>query len=191
VSESGHASCAMQIQLAVHAVAASLQNTANVIRKLSLHVNLRHLDSEQAWRDILASLVGNSHLQELCLDNFEVSENRFDKLLCDISSIESIANSNHTLEKIMQFGGPSRFARQCLGLNKNTNKAEVIRNKIFGFYFVEDFDVSPFLSMAVSVLPEVLSQIKRTNKLPAIYKLLRCLPELSNVSDRGSSEQQH
>jgi hypothetical protein len=153
-------------------------------------VKWRHLDSEQAWRDILASLNGNSHLQELWMYNFEDAEDRFDKLLCDISSIESISNSNHTLENIMTSDiNPSLFTMRCLSLNKNTNKVKVIRYKIFCFYFVEDFDVAPFSSMAISVVPKVMSQIRKENKHSAIYRLLRCLPELCNVSDRVSCGQ--
>jgi hypothetical protein len=173
-------------------VAAFLQNTANVLRILSIHVNLRHLnfDGEQAWRDILAGLVGNSHLQELWMYNFLRGMNRFDKLLCDISSIESISNSNHTLEWIVTSDiNPSLFTRQCLALNKNTNKAKVIRDKILGLYFVGEFDLSPFSTMALSVIPEIMSQIQAKDKISAIYRLLRCLPELCNVSGRVSCGQ--
>jgi hypothetical protein len=43
--------------------------------------------------------------------------------------------------------------------------------------------------MVVSVLPEVLSQFGRNDKLSAIYRLLQSIPDLCNVSDRESCEQ--
>jgi hypothetical protein len=65
----------------------------------------------------------------------------------------------------------------------------VTRNKILQFYFVGEFDLSPFSNMAVSVLPEVLSQIEGTDKLSALYRLLQGIPDLCNVHDRVYSEQ--
>jgi hypothetical protein len=73
-------------------------------------------------------------------------------------------------------------------LNENGNKAKVIRNKILRFYFVEEFDVFPFASMALSVLPDVMSQIEEENKHSVMYTLLQCIPELCNVSNRVTSE---
>jgi hypothetical protein len=61
---------------------------------------------------------------------------------------------------------------------------QVIRKKILRYYFVGEFDVSSLSSMAVSVLPEV-----EVIKLSAIYRLLKCIPDLCNVSDRVPFEQ--
>jgi hypothetical protein len=66
----------------------------------------------------------------------------------------------------------------------------VIRKKILRYYFVGEFDVSSLSSMAVSVLPEVISQINGKDKLSAIYRLLKCIPDLCNVSDRVPFEQE-
>jgi hypothetical protein len=115
-----------------------------------------------------------------------------DKLLCDATTFERISASNHVLEKIELSPNPfrphpmplSRMAKECLELNKDLNKTQVICNKIFRFYFVGEFDVSPFSNMVVSVLPEVVSQIESTDELSAIYRLLRHIPELCNVSER-------
>jgi hypothetical protein len=119
-----------------------------------------------------------------CFDCFD-SEN----LLCHASSIESIANSNNTLQtisiKIAQ--SLSKVAQQCLVLNKNENKAKVIRDKVLRFYFVGEFDVSPFSNMAVSILSEVMSRIEGNDRQSAVFRLLQCIPELCNVSDRASS----
>jgi hypothetical protein len=53
------------------------------------------------------------------------------------------------------------------------------------YYFVGDFDVTPFANMSVLVVPEVIGQIRSDTKQSAIFRLLKCLPELSNV--RSSS----
>lgn len=78
---------------------------------------------------------------------------------------------------------------EYLNVNSNEDKEMVIRNKKFWFYFRGKFDVSPFVCMPLSVLPEVMSQIEEGDKQSAIYRLLQCIPELSNVSERKSSEQ--
>jgi hypothetical protein len=138
-------------------------------------------------------IFGRSHIVRE-LDCFDC-----EKLLCDASSIEGITNSNHTLEDISIFGEgrsgiPTRdplptLAEQCLVLNKEVDKAKLIRNKILRFYFVGEFDVSPFVNMPVSVFPEVTSRIEGDDQQSAIYRLLQRIPELCTVSDRVSSEQ--
>ena len=47
-----------------------------------------------------------------------------------------------------------------LNLNKNTNKDEVIKTKTAGYYFVGDFDWSPFIGIPTSALLEVLALIE-------------------------------
>jgi hypothetical protein len=190
------------------AVAAFLRDTtnSNVVRKLlvqfivhsgdgalSIHSgdgDLSTLDREQAVRDIAASLVKNTHLKELSLYGLGTSD-WFDrnKLICDVSSIETIVNSNHTLEGFSNVDELSTLAEQCLVLNRNPDKTEVIREKIRRFYFVGDFDMSPFVDVPLCVLPEVMSQIDGEDKLSAIYKLLQYIPDLLNISVRVSSEQ--
>jgi hypothetical protein len=173
------------------AVAALLRDPAKVVRHLEVSLKPDGLDHEQAAREILTSLVGNAHLRKFeakgirgidCFDS--------DKLLCDTSSIESISNSNHTLVNILVSGHtPSAITQQCLRLNENENKAKVVHDKIAKFYFVREFDVSPFVNMHLSVLPEVMSQIEGNGKQSAVYRLLQCIPELCNISNRVSSEQ--
>jgi hypothetical protein len=136
----------------------------------------------------LPSLVGNTRLKILCIHWHAVDFFDSEKLLCDTSSIESISNSNHTLEDLSVDGDKlSSMATKCLVINENEDKAKVIRDKILLFYFDGDFDPSPFSSMALSVLPEVMSQIRGKNEQSALYRLLRCISELSNVSSRASS----
>jgi hypothetical protein len=154
---------------------------------------------EQAVRIISASSVGNAHLTKLLINcnnlQIEIDGSYIDKLLCDASSIESMTNSNHTLKRI-SFGYQIRhvhstFARDCLKLNENEDKAKVIRHKILRFYFVGKFDLSPFVGMPLSVLPEVIDQIEGHEKQSAMYRFLRCIPELCDVHYRTGTIRRH
>jgi hypothetical protein len=174
------------------AVASLLQDPANELRDLSLNLVFGHLDneggrsfSEQAVREISASLVGNMHLKSIFIgDHFNLRGHRLgsiDKLLCDVSSIENIkSNSNHTLESISIPGyNLLTLAEQCLELNKHWDKAKVIRNKILRFYFLEEFHVSPFVNMHLYFLPKVMNQIRGNDKQSAQYRLLKCIPDVA------------
>ncbi len=146
-------------------------------------------------------LVGNTNLKSLSIispgwrgrDCFDSK-----KLLCDVS--------NHTLESIFVSGHKlSTVANRCLELNSIKNKAEVIRQNMLQFYFVGEFDLSPFINMPLFVLPQIMSQrfgdddaelarIQRKRMKPsttfsfnAIYRFLRCISELCNVSDRTTA----
>jgi hypothetical protein len=179
-----------------NAIAALLRDPANVLRELHLDFNnLNYVFTDEAMRNITTSLVGNTHLKWLyiCgLHHDRVCFDCFDWLLCDTSSINRIVSSNHTLKRLdVEYFVPklSILAEQCLLINENDDESEVIRNKILRFYFAGSFDVSPFSRMAISVLPEVMSQIAEENQPSAIYRLLKSIPELCNISDRASCEQ--
>ena len=131
-------------------------------------------------------------------------------LLCDTSSIESIRSSNHTLmffpaagheddDSSDNFEGDEdddspdnvirdklRIINHCLKLSQNTDKNEVIREKIARYYFVGDFDVSPLAKLPVSVVPSVLGMIKgkKLDRQSAILRLLKSIPDLCNVGSR-------
>jgi hypothetical protein len=152
-------------------------------------LNLSNFDGQRAARDISESLARNTRLQHLLVGGIGVNSCfDWDKLLCDISSIKSTSESNHVLEDIKIQHNLLAFTEQCLKLNQNKNKAQVVRHKILQFYFVGNFDLSPFSSMAVSVLPEVVSGIDGKDNLSAIYRILQSKPEFCNVSGRVVSE---
>ena len=55
------------------------------------------------------------------------------------------------------------------------------------YYFVGDFDVSPFVKLQLSVVPSVLGMIKGDDVLysqSAIFRLLKSIPDLCNVGSR-------
>jgi hypothetical protein len=174
------------------AVAVLLRDPSCELKELMMMLNREHsedgdssssLDVQQATKDILESLSENTNLKELrlyaplrasvCFDS--------DNLLCDPKSIDSIINSNHTLESInIGYAELSTFTKECLMINRNPDKNKVVRDKILRFYFVDEFDVSQFSNMTLSVLPEVM---RFWTEHSAIYRLLKYMPELCNVSD--------
>jgi hypothetical protein len=74
------------------------------------------------------------------------------------------------LEGLSFVGENIEIARQCLVLNRNEDKAKVIRYKIMQFYFVGEFDLFPFVNTPLSVLAEVMGQIEGNGKQTALYR---------------------
>ena len=189
----------------VTALAAMLENPATVVVYLVAMVfHTNHVpgdlsfDYPRAAREITTSLEKNMHLESVYFGPSSLSPGGaflpppaivsqinmdMEKLLCNISTINDIINSNHGISFLCMGNfdpmgnGNVEQLRQCLELNRNEDKAEVIRNKILRFYFVGEYDVSPLAKMSLSVLPEVISQIGGDNKHSAIYRLLRLLTQ--------------
>lgn len=143
---------------------------------------------------VVPSLVGNTKVKSIRFPMGEISSiEYFCKLLCDATSIRGIYNSIHTLEKIK--GTPVVDTKDLefnkyLELNRNEDKVQVVRNKILQYYFIGDFDVSPLINLPMSVLPEVICQIRSDTKQSAIFRLLKCIPELCNVAGRSLASDQ-
>ena len=115
--------------------------------------------------------------------------NSLERALCDKTSIEKIQNSNHTLENILTSFDETRlseFVRDCLKLNENKDKDQVIRQKIAKYYYVGKFNVSPFAAMPVSAIPKVISTIggDGNNQCSAIFRMLKTIPQLTYVNER-------
>jgi hypothetical protein len=151
---------------------------------------------------IADALVDNKTLEELTILSPQIQHweiDSFGSTLCNASSIETIVHSNHTLQKliIQEFADETvtvllpKFINTCLELNSNANKDEVIRSKIAIFYFLGDFDVSSFVGMPISLVPTVMGLIEGsdTNRQSAIFRLLKNLPELCNVSSRDAGSE--
>jgi hypothetical protein len=153
--------------------------------------NVNGPEQDDFVREVTTGLATNTKLKVLVLHRDDASalfNGSFRKLLCDPRSIENIYNSNHTLETLYPFG--SDLLNGLLELNKNEDKTQVIRSKILKYYFIGDFDVAPFTNMPVSVVPEVINQITSDTKQSAIFRLLKCIPELSNMGNRNISSKQ-
>jgi hypothetical protein len=82
------------------------------------------------------------------------------------------------------------FVNECVKLNRNPDKEAVIRQKIARYYFVGSYDVSPFVNMPISLLPKVIGLIKGENHVrqSAIFRMLRSIPDLCNLSGRCSGQ---
>jgi hypothetical protein len=172
------------------ALTALLRDPRAIFQRLVIRESPRisaNFDRRLALREIAASLVGNANLKELKLyfqSSFQAVVDEFDTMLCDASRIENIYNSNHTLEKI-GIDHISIPTRDCLKLNQKENKNKVIRDKILRYYFIGDFDLAPFFDMPTSVLVEVMGLDAMNNNKTAIFKLLRGIPHLCDVSSRS------
>ena len=178
----------------------------NVTKKDSIDVEEDSLDSSKLSEQEASMIIdglknGNTCLETLYIfcckgDTFFTSAQT---LLCDTTSIESICLSNHTLIELQPFLESEVrfdvFSEQevkfgiivdSLRLNRNSNKNRVIREKISRYYFVGNFDVSPFVKLPVSVVPYVLGMIKgkKLDRQSAIFRLLKSIPDLCNVVSR-------
>eukprot|EP00956_Cyclotella_meneghiniana_P034827 scaffold108454_cov37-Cyclotella_meneghiniana.AAC.4 len=177
-------------------IASLLGNDRSVMEELQVDGTI----SKEQLSTIAAALVNNSSLKKLKLPDEGYLRNLggdlspMTKTLCDASSIEAICASNHTLQDVYPHSY-SWIVLNCLKLNKTANKDEVIRKKIARYYFVEDFDISPFAKMPVSLLPEVLSMIRMplchlylpdSTIQSAIFRILKYIPELCNASSRDA-----
>ena len=173
------------------AVAELLQNPASKLEKLSV-CNIKHDELSLLAR----SLVGNKKLTQLKIHyiHSEATFNwgPFKTLLCDTSSIDSIQNSNHTLTHVEYDNTAKRdqAVPEYLELNMLPNENEVIREKIARYYFVGDFDLSPFVNMHVTLLPSILGLIEGGELIQrnAIFRMLRIIPDLCDVNQRHAEE---
>lgn len=182
------------------ALSALLRDPTNVLKMVVLEhartdENVDAPESNEIIRELTSGLANITKLTTFHL-NWQRGEmallanGYFHKLLCDPTSIESIYSSNHTLEDIKVDSRHSRFLDELLRHNWSSDKSWVARNKILKYYFVGDFDVAPFTNLPVSVIPEIISQIRSDTKQFAIFRLLKCIPELSNVGNRNLSSNQ-
>ena len=170
------------------AIASLLENPACLLESLNLVNGI----SEDELSIIAGSLTRNTTLKKMYIFYFGEYLTSIEKLLCDTTSIRHIYNSNHTLKEIIdkniKFQG---VIDDCLELNWEENKEKVIRTKIARYYFIGNFDLSPFVDMNVSLLPSVLAMIEgnMNTRQSAVFRLLRTIPDLCNVSSRKDTDQ--
>eukprot|EP00956_Cyclotella_meneghiniana_P014636 scaffold22052_cov36-Cyclotella_meneghiniana.AAC.6 len=172
------------------------------LRRLSLGSHYRitedyHISNEsyECLEAIYKGLERNRSIAHLSMSvDFLPDKMGLFKALCDTSSLEGIIKSNHHTLQVSYLHGsvpqnPNlHLLEDFFKLNLIENKDEVIREKIARYYFIGDFDISPFTKISVSVLPKVLSLIKGSNinRQSAIFRMLKTFPELCNVSSRDA-----
>eukprot|EP00956_Cyclotella_meneghiniana_P009478 scaffold13120_cov22-Cyclotella_meneghiniana.AAC.2 len=178
------------------ALATLFGDQRSILSQFSVYKNM----SAKNLYIIVDGLASNSTLKKLLMSNNDLETSKFERLLCNTSSIEGIHNSNHTLEELEftdwnrgfdHFWSP--FLKDCFRLNKETNKRKVIRTKIARFYFRGDFDVSPFVNMNVKLLPKVMAMIEGDDisRRDAIYRLLKSIPDLCTFHSGLSSKRKN
>ena len=178
------------------AVASLLRNPRSILSEIDFCFSLQCHVNAEGLATFAAGLASNETLKILHTHGYRGDLSPMAKALCDASSIKGIHASNHTLYEMHilheMYPTPDLppMALDCLKLNKIPNKDEVIRKKIARYYFVGDFDISPFANMPVPVLLEVLNLIEggNINRQSAIFRMLKCIPDLSNVSSRLSGQ---
>jgi len=192
--------CATLSQFA--AVATLLGYPRSVVSELSLFMGQSDID-ERGMSIIAEALVNNATLKTLHVCGFNLPWNPLAKALCDTSSIGAIIGSNHTIEKIrpMVCDLPPVLQDYCT-LNRETNKEQTIRTKIARYFFQEEIELSTFANMDMKHIPRVLAMIgggetnrnaaifreeDAINQQSAIFRLLKCIPDICNVSSRDAS----
>lgn len=106
--------------------------------RTELNNEVRH----ECMRQVISSLSGNTNLKSLEFGGIRQFGDEFEyiyNLLCNATSIRSIYNSNHTVERITG-GGWQPFLMKYLKLNRNDDKVQVVCNKILECYFIGDFN---------------------------------------------------
>jgi len=157
-------------------------------RDNNVHVN----DSVVA--SYMNALVDNNTLQTLTFGNYgHVSSigrrwNPFINILCNKTSITSIVNSNHTLQRIYSYYPEDRHGvlhelNAVLQMNENINKVEVVRQKIIQYHFMDNIET--LVGMELEMMPSAIAWIGRDNiGVSLLYHLAKNMPCLFDSEDK-------
>ena len=180
-------------------LATLLQNQNCMLTKLDIQENGSFDDDALvAFADALRN---NSRLCELNLiGNDDPAESTWATLtnaLCDKTSIETLYNSNHTLQKVVDkedgrvnpdsaeyFDSSYHFPqdlRSVLQINRRGNKAQAAREKIIRYHMLKDnvVNIESFLDMELNELPSAISWIGRDELgLSVLFKLCKSVPDM-------------
>ena len=109
--------------------------------------------------------------------------------LCDQNGIESIFDSNHTLQRALYSNCEHLLPPDLatfLTMNENDNKFEVARQKIIQYHFLNGEDnMQEFVDMELGVLPHAMGWVCLDGTGHSLlYQLVRCKPTLFD-SDTG------
>ena len=165
------------------------------LQELDLDVRALRPGADRALGRLLESLAQNTHLKLLKVDgsfNDDRAAECFETLLCNTATIESVIQSNHSLEiidtcQINHINLHLKVEEHCqqyLELNENPNKIKVAQAKLLQFYFSGDFDTSSLANMNLAVLAQILGMDVQ-KKQSAMFNILKNIPELCAVSSRG------
>ena len=109
----------------------------------------------------------------------------FADVMCDSSSIASVCSSNHSLYELWEFHWNSTEVippeiQSLLRMNRNKNKAEVVRTKLMKHYFSEASNVErTFASFTTTMMPDAIGWVGSDRLgFSTMYRLLRSMPWL-------------
>jgi len=185
-----------------------LLNPRSVLEKLDLMVNVdSNVDSETVVA-FSNALINNTKLHSLLFisgwdseDDMQSVEHTIDErslqilsnLLCNEADIESIYTSNHTLHTITDCGfaesdTPEDIA-SYLKLNENDDKAEVARQKLLQYHFVNGTtNMEEFVDMEWGELPQAISWIGRNDTgRSLLFKMCQSMPSLFDTESKAKA----
>lgn len=148
-----------------------------------------------AWAKLLLeSLQNNESMNELEIvglkvpdhPSLELLNNAAKTLVCDTSSFDAFCNSNHIFQGLVSREYmPLQTLKYAFRINTISDFSinDRLRCKLRSIYFHTNFDVEPFLSIKISVMPHVLGILSRSDEfiinvneegnLNGIYRFIR------------------
>ena len=165
----------------------------NITRESGMSIN--PLTAETT---IISALRTNNQLEEIFVCGYDIEQLFCSKnsikdcsnLLCNRSSISSIINSNHSLQKIKvqctlysSYLNCDRSLKEYLKLNQSHNKNQVVHYKIMHHFFNESTNLDCLNNFSLSIIAVLLGS-SAPKKHNAVFNIIKKFPELSNVSDR-------
>lgn len=158
-----------------------------------LYVNYTGINDE-AVTNFANTLVGNTCLKTLYLhhQHLSITATGWDALantLCNQNGIESIYNSNHTLQRVLYTNDDPRLPHDLasfLIMNENENKFEVARRKIIQYHFLNGEDnIQEFVGMELGLLPHAIEWTGRDDTGHSVlYQIVRSMPSLFEYESR-------
>lgn len=147
--------------------------------------------NDEAMVAFANALRGNTSFKVLDYRSYGVTEEvgyaALSKALCDKSSIESICNSNHTLIGGLRLQNIP-IHKALIQLNKGENKNEVIRQKVFRYYYSESNNLHEIVNMEDELLPHLLSAIaKDSSEIQLMYRVVKIMPSLFDTEQKSLS----
>jgi len=104
---------------------------------------------------------GNSH--HLSDTGILAAIQNFGKVVCNLEDFNSLVESNHQIRSFgtpvdAHFQGKGRHVFDALDINsrEETSFGSRIRSKLRRFYFIDDFDINPFIELDAKLMPSLL-----------------------------------
>ena len=114
----------------------------------------------------------------------------FADVMCDSSSIANVCTSNHSLYELWEFHWnsgeviPSEI-QSLLRMNRNKNKAEVVRSKLMKHYFSKPSNVErTFANFLTTMMPDAMGWVGSDRLgFSTMYRLIGSMPWLLESKD--------